>query len=178
MPFEHVRHRPPRKPRTGWELVVACVPMRSHVNLSRIVRAASCFGVSRVIATGAAKLEQKIARDGADEITFQVHRTLPPVLERLANEGYSLIGLEQTTDSSEIYSFSFPKRTVLVVGNERTGLNEEILSRLHAVVEIPVYGLPHSHNAASATIIGMYEFCRQRNAGPNMGKEEFSRSAE
>jgi tRNA G18 (ribose-2'-O)-methylase SpoU len=47
------------------------------------------------------------------------------------------------------------------VGNERTGLTEDILKIMDDVVEIPVYGLPHSFNAATAASMALYEYCRQ-----------------
>jgi tRNA G18 (ribose-2'-O)-methylase SpoU len=161
MTFEHQRHKPPRTLDRPRELMVVCAPLRSNVNLSRIVRVASCCGVERVIATGQAKLERKIARDGAEQVQIEVHRTLPPVLEKLRIAGYRLVGLEQTTDSQDIHSFSFPRRTALVVGNERSGLTEDLLSLLDDVVEIPVWGLPYSYNVASAATMAMYEYCRQ-----------------
>ena len=52
--------------------------------------------------------------------------------------------------SHNIHHFVFKHRTVLVIGNERLGINDEILNQLDHVVEIPVWGLPHSYNAASA----------------------------
>jgi hypothetical protein len=39
--------------------------------------------MSFVELTGHAKLERRIARDGADGVAIEVHRTLPPVLERI-----------------------------------------------------------------------------------------------
>jgi tRNA G18 (ribose-2'-O)-methylase SpoU len=161
MPFEHQRHKPPRTLDRPRELVVVCAPLRSNVNLSRIVRAASCCGVQRVIATGQAKLERKIARDGADQVEIEVHRTLPPVLEKLRIAGYRLVGLEQTTDSQDIHGYAFPSRTALVVGNERSGLTEDVLTLLDDVVEIPVWGLPYSYNVATAATMALYEYCRQ-----------------
>ena len=71
------------------------------------------------------------------------------------------MGLEQTTNSTSMHDYTFSRRTVLVVGNERTGLTEDILKILDDVVEIPVYGLPHSFNAATAASMAMYEYCRQ-----------------
>jgi len=139
--------------------------MRSNVNLSRIVRAASCCGVSRIIACGRPKIDQKIARDGADEIEIEVHRTLPPVLKQWKSQGYCLVGLEQTTRSTSLHSFQFDRRTMLVIGNERLGLTDEVLSLLDHVVEIPVYGLPYSFNVATATAMALYEYCRQFPAG-------------
>jgi tRNA G18 (ribose-2'-O)-methylase SpoU len=57
---------------------------------------------------------------------------------------------------------------VLVVGNERLGLEDDVLSRLDRVAEIPMAGLPHSLNAATSAAIAIYEYARQipRRAGP------------
>jgi tRNA G18 (ribose-2'-O)-methylase SpoU len=140
---------------------VACAPMRSHINLSHIVRTCGCFGIHRVIACGAARLHDRIARDGADAVMLEVHRSLPPVLDRLKAAGYELVGLEQTTGSESLFCFSFLPRTVIVVGNERTGLEPDVLDRVDRVAEIPLAGLPHSLNAATSTSIAVYEYCRQ-----------------
>lgn len=136
--------------------------MRSNVNISGIARSASASGISRLILTGHAKLIQRIARDGADELQIDVHRSLAPVLGKLSSEGYRLIGLEQTTNSHDLHHYTFAERSVLVIGNERTGLTDDILALLDDVVEIPVYGLPHSFNVSSATAMALYEFRRQR----------------
>jgi tRNA G18 (ribose-2'-O)-methylase SpoU len=159
------RHKPPAPLDRPRELIVACPPMRSNVNLSRIVRAAGCWGVEKVVGTGNAKVVGKIARDACESMQVEVHRTLPPVLKRLHDEGYQLVGLEQTSNSKSIFEFPFERRTVLVIGNERAGIEEEILRMLDHVVEIPVYGLPYAHNAATATVMAIYEYCRQYPRG-------------
>ncbi len=161
MAFQHQRHKAPRQLQRPRELLVVCAPMRSNINLSRIARAASCCGLTRVVCTGPARLDRKIARDGADAIGVEIHRTLPPVLDRLRGEGYRLVGLEQTTHSQDLHNYAFRHKTALVIGNERTGLTDELLERLDEVVEIPVWGPPHSYNVASATMMAMYEYCRQ-----------------
>ncbi len=163
--FSQQRHKPPAELDRPRELVIACAPLRSNINLSRILRAAGCCGVERLICAGPVKVIDKIARDGADSIQVENHRTLAPALRKLKAEGYPLVGLEQTTNSHVIWDFKFPRRMALVVGNERGGLDEETLAMLDYVVEIPVYGLPYAHNAATATAIAMYEYCRQYPAG-------------
>lgn len=159
--FQHQRHKPPAELDQPRELILACAPMRSNVNLSRIVRAAGCCGIQRVIACGAARVDQQIARDGAETVHIEVHRTLPPVLKRLREEGFQLVGLEQTSGSQCLYDFGFVRKTVLVIGNERLGLEQDVLALVHLTVEIPVYGLPYAHNVATATAMALYEFCRQ-----------------
>jgi tRNA G18 (ribose-2'-O)-methylase SpoU len=159
--FIQQRHKAPTDLERPRELVVACPPMRSNINLSRIVRAAGCCGVRRVICCGNAKILPDVARDIGDAVRIETHRTLPPVLERLRGEGFQLVGLEQTTGSQPLYGFPFQRKTVLVVGNERAGIEQEVLRLLAHVVEIPVYGMPYAHNVATAAAIAMYEYCRQ-----------------
>jgi len=165
MKFEHVRHKPPRVLHTERELIVACSPLRSHVNLSTIFRTAGCCGIKQIIATGNAKLVGKIARDGADEVCLTVKNSLAPVLKKLKKDGYVLVGLEQTTHSTPLADYRFNKKMVLVVGSEREGLADDCLALLDAVVEIPVWGLPYSYNVATATSMAMYEYCRQHPNG-------------
>jgi tRNA G18 (ribose-2'-O)-methylase SpoU len=163
--FLQERHKPPTPLKQPRELIVALPPMRSNVNLSRIVRAAGCCGAARVVCCGNARVIGKIARDAGETLPVDIHRTLPPVLKKLREEGYHLIGLEQTSSSQCIYDFRFPRKTVLVVGNERLGIEEDILRMIDAAVEIPVYGRPFAHNAATATAMALYEFCRQYPEG-------------
>ncbi len=159
--FIHQRHKPVSEITQPRELIVACAPMRSNVNLSRIVRTAACCGVQKMIACGNPKIDPKIARDGINQIEILVRRSLPPVLKELQQQKYQLVGLEQTTHSQNMHTYSFPERAVLVIGNERKGITEEVLKLLDDVVEIPVYGMPYSYNAATATCMALYEYCRQ-----------------
>lgn len=163
--FTQQRHPAPTTLERPRELIIAVPPMRSNVNLSRIMRTAGCCGVRRVIACGRPRIDAKIARDSVDQIELETHRTLAPVLKAYQTEGYDLVGLEQTTDSQSIYSFPFPRRTVLVLGHERLGLTDDVLQLLDAVIEIPVYGQPDSYNVATALAMALYEYCRQYPAG-------------
>jgi len=51
------------------------------------MRTAGCCGVQEVIATGNAKVNPKIARDGAEHVKLTVKRSLLPVLRRLKQDG-------------------------------------------------------------------------------------------
>ena len=157
----HERHKEPTQLDRQRELILVSPPLRSNVNLSRIVRAASCCGIQRIIACGNPKVDPKIARDGLDQVQLQVRRSLPPVLKTLRNDGYRVVGLEQTNDAINLHEYAFERRTALVIGHERHGIDPPALQLLHEVVEIPVYGLPYSYNVATATSMVLYEYCRQ-----------------
>ena len=163
--IEQTRHKPPTELTRPRGILPVCTPLRSRVNLSSIVRTAGCCGIGRIITCGNLKVDPTVARDGAESVEIEVRRTLPPVLKKLRQEGYTLVGLEQTTDSHNLHDYAFLHRTALVIGNERTGIGEEELALLDACVEIPVWGKPFSYNVASATAMAFYEYCRQYPTG-------------
>jgi tRNA G18 (ribose-2'-O)-methylase SpoU len=165
MPFEQERHKPPSPLDRPRELVIACAPLRSNVNLSHIIRLAGCAGIDRVICCGNAKVINKIARDGADTVQLEIHRTLPPVLKRLRTDGYEIVGLEQAGGAQSLYEFRFERRAAIVVGNERLGLVQEELAGVDRTAEIPVYGLPYAYNVHTAVAMAVYEYCRQFPTG-------------
>ena len=162
--FEHVRHKPPAELLEPRGLILVLAPMRSNVNLSRIVRLAGCSGITRIIQCGPGRVDREIARDAVDVVEIIQRRSLLPVLEQLGGEGYQRVGLEQTTNSESLFSFQFVEKTALVIGSEREGLSQEELDRIDRVVEIPVFGRPYSYNVATATTMAVYEFCKQRSS--------------
>lgn len=162
---EHVRHKPKSELTRPRELILACPAFKSSVNLSRIVRLAGCAAAEKIIACGSAKIDPTIARDGAEYIQVERRRTLLPVLKKLKQDNYHLVGLEQTDRSSILYEYSFPRRTALVIGHERLGLSDEALALMDDLIEIPVYGMPHSYNVVTATTMAVYEYCRQYPTG-------------
>jgi tRNA G18 (ribose-2'-O)-methylase SpoU len=161
MEFKHLRHKPPQKLQARRQLLIACSPLRTHANLSAIIRTAGCCGIQDVIATGHIRLIDRIARDGAKSVHISIKSSLPPALRKLKREGYTLVGLEQTTNSTSLSDYAFPVKTALIIGAEREGLSADCLALLDAVVEIPVWGLPYSYNVATATSMAIYEYCRQ-----------------
>lgn len=96
---------------------------------------------------------------------MEVRRSLPPVLKSLKADGFHVVGLEQTSDSIVIHDYEFQRKTALVIGHERHGLEGEALQLLDVAIEIPVWGLPFSYNVATATSMALYEYCRQFPGG-------------
>ncbi|MCY2974015.1 MAG: TrmH family RNA methyltransferase [Planctomycetota bacterium] len=159
--FEHLRHKPPSTLAQSRELTIVLAPMRSNVNLSRIVRLCGCAGIRTIIQCGSGKVDREIARDAVDVVEIIQRRSLLPVLEQLKRDNIPRIGLEQTTNSQNLFDYQFPHKAALVIGSEREGLSQEELDLLDAVIEIPVYGKPFSYNVATATTMAVYEYCRQ-----------------
>ena len=162
---QHVRHKPPTRLDRPRELILACPPFRSRVNLSRLVRLAGCAGMETMVVCGNLKVDPKIARDAVDSVAIIRRRTLVHALRQLREQGYRLVGLEQTDGSQLIYQFAFPRKTALVIGHERHGLTSDELAEVDDLIEIPVHGRPASYNVVTATTMAVYEYCRQYPTG-------------
>ena len=165
MAAKHIRHKPPTELERCRELILVCPEFKSRVNLSRIVRLAGCAGVKKIISAGQARLDPKIARDGAGEVVIERRRSLAPVIKRLRDDGFRIVGLEQADKSVSLFDYRFLRPTALVIGHERHGIHDDLMPLLEDVLEIPVYGLPYSYNVVTATTMAVYEYCRQFPAG-------------
>lgn len=95
------------------------------------------------------------------EISFR--NSLVPFLQKLRSESVPVIALEQTNHSKSLFDYEFPKRKcALVLGNERTGVSQDVLDICDDFVEIPVFEKPYSFNVASATAMLFYEYARSQ----------------
>lgn len=75
---------------------------------------------------------------------------------------YALVGLEQTAESTQLPAFTFPTKTVLVLGREKEGIPPEVIALLDATVEIPQLGVIRSLNVHVSGAIAMYEYVKQQ----------------
>lgn len=159
------RHKQPRPLDAPRDLCIAVPDMHSQVNLSRIVRTAALFGVSDIIAAGKGRMDRDVSLGSENHVSLRTVRSLIHPLRRLKSDGWHVVGLEQTERSDCLFDFVFPRRTVILVGHERHGVTDELLQLCNHVVEIPTFGTHlGSHNASTAAMIGMYEYCRQQDA--------------
>lgn len=83
-------------------------------------------------------------------------------LEKKKREGFSILGLEQTANSTPLDQFSFPKKTVLVLGREKEGIPVDVIHILDACVEIPQLGVIRSLNVHVSGAIALWEYTRQQ----------------
>ena len=88
---------------------------------------------------------------------------LEDYLARLkSEEGYVVVGLEQTLESVALHEFRWPShgRVCLVLGSEVRGIPAELMGRLDATVEIPQLGMVRSLNVHVSAAAFMWEYTR------------------
>lgn len=72
-----------------------------------------------------------------------------------------VVGVEQAEHSHMYTDIEYKKPTVLIVGNETTGVSKETLALCNAVAEIPMWGVNKSLNVIVSAAIVAYEVMRR-----------------
>ncbi|MBY8863169.1 TrmH family RNA methyltransferase [Nocardia sp. CA2R105] len=79
-------------------------------------------------------------------------------LDRQRSGGSAIVGVELTDESIRLADLPVARgRTVIVLGNEGSGIPPEGLERLDVAVEIPMVGTGHSLNVAVAGSLVLYK---------------------
>lgn len=137
--------------------------IRSLHNVGSIFRSADAFGISEIILSGYSatppRPEINKTAIGAEEfVDWRYFETATEALNGLKDEGYYIIGLEQTKESTPLPALDAKAREkiCIVLGNEVTGIDEDILSLIDEFVAIPQYGHKHSLNVSVAAGVILY----------------------
>lgn len=148
--------------------------IRSAHNVGSMFRTADGAGVDEIILSGytpvpprkdalyltdADKALRKTALGAEEYVPWKKYASLTRVLNRLKEDGYAVIALEQNDGSIDYRTYRSVKSNniALIVGNEVEGVDAKILKRCDAVIEIPMHGKKNSLNVAVATGIALYQ---------------------
>ena len=146
-------------------VVVVLDNIRSQNNIGSVFRTADAFRVEAInlcgiTATPPHREINKTALGSTDSVDWKYSPETPVVLESLHNEGYILLGVEQTNTSIPLHLFQpqKEKKYALIFGNEVNGLDEALIPLLDGCIEIPQYGTKHSLNISVAAGIVIWGF--------------------
>ena len=144
--------------------------VRSAFNAGGIFRTADFFGADRLILCGYTpgpdNPQVKKTALGADETVPWEHAgDIRDVIDRLHAEGYFVYALETADGAADIATVtpSFP--CAILLGNERFGLDPDVVAAADAILEIPSHGMKNSLNVVSAFAIAA-AFFRRPSARP------------
>jgi tRNA G18 (ribose-2'-O)-methylase SpoU len=152
--------------------------IRSAHNVGALLRTSEGLGVSRVYLTGyspyptnkadtrlphiAKKVDAQIAKTalGAQNNTFwQQKDDVLGLIMSLRTDGWIIAGLEQNKYSVDLNRYRPPNKITLVVGNEISGIENDVLDLCDDLVEIPMFGKKESFNVVEAASMALYH-CR------------------
>ena len=87
---------------------------------------------------------------------------LPEYIRLLKSEGFTILGVEQTSQSVGLDQIRFPDKSALMLGNEKEGIPVELIQLVDQCVEIPQSGLIRSFNVHVTGALVLWEYVRQK----------------
>lgn len=140
--------------------------IRSLYNVGAFCRTADAVAAERLILTGiTGKPSQKGAAKtalGAERTVRWEHHPDPlEVVERLRIEGCGIAAIETSPRAVDLFDWTPPFPVCVVFGNEVDGVSPRLSELCDTHVRIPMLGLKHSLNVATAGGVVLYELLRK-----------------
>ncbi len=129
--------------------------IRSAQNVGSFFRTGDAFAVERIMLCGitAVPPSREIHKSslGAEfSVAWEHFATTGECLQRLRDEGYTLLAVEQVEDAIMLDKFTpeSGRKYALVFGNEVLGVAQEAVDMCDVAIEIPQMGTKHSLNVS------------------------------
>lgn len=139
--------------------------IRSVYNVGAIFRTADALGVSRIILSGYTptpidrfnnprKDFAKCSLGAEKTVSWEYFVTPFKTLNKLKEEGFDIVSIEQDSKSFDYKKYKPKSKTVIIFGNEVSGVSKKLLDMSDAIIEIPMRGKKESLNVSvSAGIV-------------------------
>lgn len=139
-------------------LILAVDSIFDPHNFGAILRAAECFGAAAVLwsknrGVGITPVVSKTSSGASEIVPLLKVANLASALESLKKKGFSLIAADIDEKAESLHSFSFPDRSVLIMGSEGEGIQPLIKKMCDHTVYIPMQGKISSLNVSQAAAV-------------------------
>ena len=147
-------------------IVVLCDGLQSPANIGAIFRLCDAFGVAEVIFNNSIDLSsnrlRRTARNTENTVKHSIVEDLETTLLEFQQKKYTTLALEISENSVPLATISKLKieNLILIIGNERRGISENILEKANHSIHIEMFGTNSSMNVAQATAIALYELTK------------------
>ena len=140
-------------PETG--LVVVLDNIRSAHNVGSAFRTSDSFKVDKVWLCGICAVPpsaeiHKSALGAEDSVSWEYVDDTMSAVQRLKDEGYTIVSAEQTTGSVMLGEFrpEQGRKYAVIFGNEVSGVRQDVVDASDFCLEIPQFGTKHSLNVS------------------------------
>ncbi len=153
------------KTQTGEELILLADHMRSAFNVGGLIRTGESLGASALWVTGYTPTPDEAPVQKTSMGAQLPCRSFPSIAAALSaarEQGLTPVALETTHDACDVSTFRWPAKCLLVLGNERFGLDAATLQQIPHRVKIPQIGRKNSMNVVVACGIAAHAWANQR----------------
>lgn len=159
-------------------LTVCATLVQNPANLGGLCRTAEAFRLEALVLSQLSVAQTPVFRNlAASSHHWQPLIACPPEqlptwMQQQQQRDYCIVALDAAASALPLSEFQFPRQTVLLLGQELTGIPAAILAHCDQRVTIPQFGLVESLNVQTAAAIAMYEYIKQHAILPAQLPEE------
>jgi len=140
--------------------------IRSLYNVGSLFRTADAACVERLVLSGITGRPPqrgitKTALGAEGAVLWEPAASGFGAAKEFRRRGYEIAALETSLRSVDLYDWAPRFPVLLVLGNEVEGLDAELLEMADTHVRIPMLGMKHSLNVATAAGVALYELLRK-----------------
>ena len=129
-----------------------------NLNLGSIIRTANFLGFREVLYFGRRKWDKRGAVGTYHYTNVEYFDNESNFLNAIEEREYNLVALENNvTYTTPVNKFKWPENPCILVGEENSGLPEEILENVYGCVEVVGRGSVRSLNVSAAAAMAMYD---------------------
>ncbi|MBN8705254.1 MAG: RNA methyltransferase [Bacteroidetes bacterium] len=136
--------------------------VRSLYNVGSIFRTSDAAGIEKLILCGYTgypprKEIEKTALGSTASVAWEYEADIKVALQKLKDAGYKIAALEIATPSrhyTDLATSDFP--LAMIIGNEITGVDDDLMDFCDFAIEIPQFGIKQSLNVAVAYGVGVF----------------------
>ncbi len=142
-------------------LVVMCDNITDPHNFGAILRASACFGVNAVIfsknrGVGITPVVSKVGVGATELVPLLQVSNLAETLRQFQRVGYRVITADIGRHSHSIESFTFPQKSLLILGSEHRGVQPLLKRSADMSINIPLLGQIDSLNVSQAAAVLLF----------------------
>ena len=155
-------------------------------NLSAILRtcdAAGVFEANFISEKDKVKTFNSTAQGSQKWVKLNNHETTISAVSELKKKGFKLYGTTLNERSTDYRHFDYSENTCFVLGAEKWGLSDQLISKVDESIFIPMSGMVESLNVSVAASILLFEAIRQRESknllpfnGEGLSCEEYEKT--
>ncbi|MBR4949405.1 MAG: RNA methyltransferase [Clostridia bacterium] len=143
------------------DFIIALDRVQDPTNVGAVLRSAAAFDIPVIISEDSADIySPKTVKASMGGVSFDkifLCENIISTLEDYKNRGYNIVSTALLEDSISIKDYDINKKSVIIIGNEGSGVRDEILSISDEKIIIPMSGNIQSLNASVAAGIIMWE---------------------
>jgi len=164
--LEVLSHRQP-------DLTLVLANIHDPHNVSAIYRSCDAFGVSQVnlyyTNTPFPALGRKTSASARKWVESVRHKDSAALMTSLHGQGMQVLATSCTPTARPLREWDFTRPTAVIMGNEHSGVEQDLLNVADGELYIPMYGMIQSFNVSVAAAIILSEAARQREAAGMYG---------